>query len=184
MDETGRWLRWWRDGFVQGIDKSWHRLPWFCLPDADRKSLIEVNPRVSTLFNISDHLITAPDARALNFIALSRSQQQAVFALLGCVCNGDFSGLTESDREWGERIQKGIRPQIFLPQGFDYRQTDKALFLLKAVLSPGCWYRLRLQFPEPAVLSAENISETQAITILQRLRTLWDAAIWRIAEHE
>ncbi|NIF32634.1 type III secretion protein HrpD [Enterobacter sp. Cy-643] len=177
------WLRWWQEGFWRQADASWFGLPWFSLDEARRQSLMLKSPQaVPAMLALEESLPETPDARLLALASLDLAQRETLFALVAEVCErGSGAGqLTDSQRVWCERLTRGLRPGVWLPAslGFSEEPGFAGLCLLRPLLTPAAWQRLRFSFPQPVIARCEAWRADEPVP-LNRLQALWDGAIWQ-----
>lgn len=180
---AANWLRWWQEGFWRQADASWFGLPWFSLDESRRQSLMLKSPQaVPAMLALEDALPETPDARLLALVSLDLAQRETLFALVAEVClRGSGAGkLAESQRIWCERLTRGLRPGVWLPANLSFSEEPgfAVLCLLRPILTPAAWQRLRFSFPQSIIEQCEAWLADEPVP-LNRLQALWDGAIWQ-----
>lgn len=179
-----KWLRWWQEEFWRQADASWFVLPWFSLDEARRQSLMLKSPQaVPAMLALEESLPETPDARLLALVSLGSAQRETLFALVAEVCQpGSGAGPLEApQRIWCERLTRGLRPGVWLPASLSFHEEPKlaVLCLLRPILTPAAWQRLRFSFPQAVILRCEAWLADDPAPPLNRLQALWDGAIWQ-----
>jgi len=181
-DTVIRWLSWWRAEFARDTHKSWE-LRWSLMENDVQDLLIDDSPAlVRLLCNVNENVVPFPDRRVLTLLNMSNAEHYACWQLVSALLGNRTVRLTVDDREWCERIARGLRPQIFLPAGLDYSDRSVWFYLIQSAISPAVWERLRLRFPSDEIEEAESLHVSNPVIHLNRLRALLDAAFWRITE--
>lgn len=177
-DATAEWVRWWcctwqwahptwRAQFVAGEGDDIHRY------DAVLRSQ---HSRFLQHVGICADQPPPPNTDVLQWLALTTGQQQEALALVRLICFARGSGATtklEPNEQWCRGVAKALRPGSWLsPEIADGR------CLLGAWLGVAHWSRLRLTWPQGEV--AEVLISAPG----NKLNTLWQAVLWRIASAE
>ncbi|AJZ90427.1 type III secretion protein HrpD [Klebsiella michiganensis] len=181
---TANWLRWWLEGFWRQADASWFGLPWFSLDEARRQSLMLKSPQaLPAMLVLEECLPETPDTRLLALVTLDLAQRETLFALVAEVCQrGSGAGqLTEPQRVWCERLTRGLRPGVWLPASLSFSEEPNlaVLCLLRPIITPAAWQRLRFSFPQAVIARCEAMLVDETVPPLNRLQALWDGAIWQ-----
>jgi len=117
-----------------------------------------------------------PSEHLMHWLALSPIQRDQALLLARRICFASLDPASSADGShalWCERLAKALRPGLWL----DPVMTD-ARPLLGAWLGEACWSRLRLTWAPGEV--AESFGDMPD----NKLQTLWQAILWRVAAPE